>query len=214
MSKSGSPEPGPPVSVVGTNFLDDDDNDDDDEDDEDDDDFEDVPSCPTHMIPSPYVQAMGREKTAALKGKSIARISDVSKTPDYFTSPDSALSFSSPMKSPMVPPVMPRKQNVAKKTIMTIHRRDGTKGKRVIDSNRLENEDLGSDDDLSSDEEYVGNGNVNARDAENDIENIVICLFDKISRNRRKWKLHLRSGIVHINGKDFIFNKGTGDAQF
>ncbi|XP_059158620.1 transcription initiation factor IIA subunit 1-like [Physella acuta] len=47
-----------------------------------------------------------------------------------------------------------------------------------------------------------------------DTENVVVCQYDKINRNKNKWKFHLKDGIMNLNGRDFVFQKATGDAEW
>ena len=41
-----------------------------------------------------------------------------------------------------------------------------------------------------------------------------LILFQQINRNKNKWKFHLKDGIMNLNGKDFVFQKATGDAEW
>ncbi|XP_050081662.1 transcription initiation factor IIA subunit 1 [Anopheles aquasalis] len=45
-------------------------------------------------------------------------------------------------------------------------------------------------------------------------DNVVVCQYDKITRSRNKWKFYLKDGIMHVNGKDFVFQKSNGDAEW
>lgn len=47
-----------------------------------------------------------------------------------------------------------------------------------------------------------------------DTDNIVVCQYDKIMRNRNKWKFHLKDGIMNLNGQDYVFQKANGDAEW
>lgn len=47
-----------------------------------------------------------------------------------------------------------------------------------------------------------------------DTDNIVVCQYDKIIRNRNKWKFHLKDGIMNLNGLDYVFQKATGEAEW
>ncbi|XP_055307859.1 transcription initiation factor IIA subunit 1 [Sitodiplosis mosellana] len=68
-----------------------------------------------------------------------------------------------------------------------------------------EEEPLCSDDDVSEEE--------NQNDLF-DTENVVVCQYDKITRSRNKWKFYLKDGIMNIGGKDYIFQKSNGDAEW
>ena len=84
----------------------------------------------------------------------------------------------------------------------------------------VEEEPLASDDDISDD------------DASELFEthNVVVCQYDKITRSKNKWKFHLKAsrihhvkktflisvqdGIMNLNGKDYVFQKAHGDAEW
>jgi len=63
---------------------------------------------------------------------------------------------------------------------------------------------LCSDDDVSDDEpaELF------------DTDNVVVCQYDKISRTKNKWRFILKSGVMNIEGRDYVFSKATGDADW
>ncbi|XP_064421007.1 transcription initiation factor IIA subunit 1 [Latimeria chalumnae] len=69
---------------------------------------------------------------------------------------------------------------------------------------QVEEEPLNSEDDVSDEEgqELF------------DTENVVVCQYDKIHRSKNKWKFHLKDGIMNLNGRDFVFSKATGDAEW
>ncbi|CAN8000284.1 unnamed protein product, partial [Ixodes hexagonus] len=67
-----------------------------------------------------------------------------------------------------------------------------------------EEEPLNSDDDVS-DEEATENF---------EIDNVVVCQYDKISRSRNRWKFHFKDGIMNLQGKDYVFQKAVGDAEW
>ncbi|XP_053692694.1 transcription initiation factor IIA subunit 1 [Sabethes cyaneus] len=47
-----------------------------------------------------------------------------------------------------------------------------------------------------------------------DTDNVVVCQYDKITRSRNKWKFYLKDGIMNITGKDYVFQKSNGDAEW
>lgn len=47
-----------------------------------------------------------------------------------------------------------------------------------------------------------------------DTDNVVVCQYDKITRSRNKWKFYLKDGIMNLSGKDFVFLKANGDAEW
>ncbi|XP_038046168.1 transcription initiation factor IIA subunit 1-like isoform X1 [Patiria miniata] len=72
------------------------------------------------------------------------------------------------------------------------------------DANDVEEESLNSDDDVSDEdpEELF------------ETDNVVVCQYDKISRSRNRWKFHLKNGIMNLKGRDYVFFKATGDANW
>merc|ERR1719430_1090908 len=46
-----------------------------------------------------------------------------------------------------------------------------------------------------------------------DTENVVVCKYDKISRLRMRWKLKLMDGVMHLNGRDYVFQKAHGEVE-
>jgi len=63
-------------------------------------------------------------------------------------------------------------------------------------------EPLGSEDDASEDDEP-------------ETENLILCQYDKVTHTKghakSRWKAILRHGIMRIEGRDYVFQKATGD---
>jgi len=107
----------------------------------------------------------------------------------------------------------------------------------IRDSSDDEDEDDDDDDDLDDDiddkddekeeepedegqdEEPLNSGD-DVSDAEDsndklyEVDNVVVCQYDKITRTRNKWKFHLKDGIMNLNGKDYVFQRSNGDAEW
>ncbi|KAF8515906.1 transcription factor IIA, alpha/beta subunit [Gautieria morchelliformis] len=45
-------------------------------------------------------------------------------------------------------------------------------------------------------------------------QDIVFCTYDKVARVKNKWKCVLKDGMVHVNGKDYLFAKCTGEFEW
>ncbi|EFX79440.1 hypothetical protein DAPPUDRAFT_304824 [Daphnia pulex] len=76
-----------------------------------------------------------------------------------------------------------------------------------IDADNEENADeepLNSEDDVTDDDPSVLF----------ETDNVVVCQYDKITRSRNRWKFHLKDGIMNINGRDYVFQKANGDAEW
>lgn len=43
---------------------------------------------------------------------------------------------------------------------------------------------------------------------------IVFCTYDKVARVKNKWKCILKDGMIHVNGKDYLFQKCTGEFEW
>ncbi|KAG6831719.1 hypothetical protein H0H87_004270 [Tephrocybe sp. NHM501043] len=63
------------------------------------------------------------------------------------------------------------------------------------------NSDLDDSDTENEEEAEEGGG------GETDI---VFCTYDKVARVKNKWKCILKDGMIHVNGKDYLFAKCTG----
>ncbi|NXK95804.1 TF2AY factor, partial [Formicarius rufipectus] len=47
-----------------------------------------------------------------------------------------------------------------------------------------------------------------------DTENVIVCQYDKIHRTKNKWKFYLKDGVMSFEGKDHVFAKAVGDAEW
>ncbi|KAF3985663.1 hypothetical protein FT663_05211 [Candidozyma haemuli var. vulneris] len=43
---------------------------------------------------------------------------------------------------------------------------------------------------------------------------IMLCLYDKVQRVKNKWKCNLKEGVANIDGKDFVFQRATGESEW
>merc|ERR1712179_794471 len=68
----------------------------------------------------------------------------------------------------------------------------------------IEDEPLGSDDDIPDE------------DASElfETDNVMVCQYDKVTRARNKWKFHLKDGIMNLNGRDYVFQRALGEAEW
>ncbi len=82
---------------------------------------------------------------------------------------------------------------------------ENAKGEDETEEGGEEGEPLCSDDDLRSEEDLSELF---------DVENVIFCQFEKIARVRNKWRFHLRDGIMNLNGRDYVFQRATGDAEW
>ncbi|XP_019726017.1 TFIIA-alpha and beta-like factor isoform X1 [Hippocampus comes] len=47
-----------------------------------------------------------------------------------------------------------------------------------------------------------------------DSENIIVCQYDKIHRSKNRWKFHLKDGVMSYGGRDYVFSKAIGEAEW
>uniref|UniRef100_A0A8C4N9B8 Uncharacterized protein n=1 Tax=Eptatretus burgeri TaxID=7764 RepID=A0A8C4N9B8_EPTBU len=47
-----------------------------------------------------------------------------------------------------------------------------------------------------------------------DVDNVIVCQFDKIHRSKNRWKFHFKDGIMNLNGRDYVFSKLFGEAEW
>ncbi|KAJ4397270.1 transcription factor IIA subunit alpha [Gnomoniopsis smithogilvyi] len=51
-------------------------------------------------------------------------------------------------------------------------------------------------------------------DEDENIDQIMLCMYDKVQRVKNKWKCTLKDGILNVNGKDYVFHKATGEYEW
>ncbi|KAM8858711.1 stonin-1 [Spinachia spinachia] len=47
-----------------------------------------------------------------------------------------------------------------------------------------------------------------------DTDNVIVCQYDKIHRSKNRWKFHLKDGVMCYGGRDYIFSKAVGEAEW
>ncbi|XP_054431445.1 TFIIA-alpha and beta-like factor isoform X2 [Pteronotus mesoamericanus] len=47
-----------------------------------------------------------------------------------------------------------------------------------------------------------------------DTDNVIVCQYDKIHRSKNKWKFYLKDGVMCFGGRDYVFAKAIGDAEW
>ncbi|GAA0149581.1 general transcription factor [Lithospermum erythrorhizon] len=79
----------------------------------------------------------------------------------------------------------------------------------------IQNEVLDDDDDEplneNDDDDDVDDGE---QSEDINTSHLVLAQFDKVTRTKSRWKCILKDGIMHINNKDILFNKATGEFEF
>ncbi|SAL98420.1 hypothetical protein [Absidia glauca] len=73
--------------------------------------------------------------------------------------------------------------------------------------------DGGDDDDINSDLDDTDDDDDDA-DGGEEVDHIILCLYDKVTRTKNRWKCVLRDGIVLVNGRDYLFHRANGDFEW
>ncbi|CAB4063127.1 TFIIA1 [Lepeophtheirus salmonis] len=90
---------------------------------------------------------------------------------------------------------------------------DGANDSSDDDIDNDEDDEDEDDEDEDDEDEDDDGDNIDDEDNEEGGHNVVVCQYDKITRARNKWKFHLKDGIMHLNGKDYVFQRANGDAE-
>jgi len=83
-----------------------------------------------------------------------------------------------------------------------------------IDSNESE---VKSESSVKSDQVESLNSNDDISDEEFSAfqcDNNILCQFESVKRKQQKWNVKLLNGIMNVNGKDIVFTKLTGEAEW
>ncbi|XP_069685410.1 transcription initiation factor IIA subunit 1 [Periplaneta americana] len=116
-------------------------------------------------------------------------------------------------------------------TTGTIRQLDGLHDTSDEDDDDDDDDDLDDDDenddkdDDENEEENDGGPEEEPLNSEDDVsdedpsdlfdtDNVVVCQYDKITRSRNKWKFYLKDGIMNLSGKDYVFQRANGDAEW
>lgn len=104
------------------------------------------------------------------------------------------------------------KSSAEKKLILSrsvLKQNDGADDDDEDDSDIFnDSDDINSDLDEGLESEKSDNDDADQEDQ------IMLCLYDKVQRVKNKWKSNLKEGIANINGKDYVFQKATGECEW
>jgi len=68
------------------------------------------------------------------------------------------------------------------------------------DPDPMDDIELNSGDDDSDDDEQAIQ-----------TDNLMLCVYDKVRHQKSKWSCQFRHGLLHLAGRDYVFQKGTGN---
>lgn len=81
--------------------------------------------------------------------------------------------------------------------------------KKAKRSALLDTDEVGSELDDSDDDYLISEGEEDGPD-----ENLMLCLYDKVTRTKARWKCSLKDGIATVNRKDYTFQKSQVEAEW
>eukprot|EP01026_Neomeris_dumetosa_P065407 TRINITY_DN6277_c0_g1_i10.p1 TRINITY_DN6277_c0_g1~~TRINITY_DN6277_c0_g1_i10.p1 ORF type:complete len:378 (+),score=69.23 TRINITY_DN6277_c0_g1_i10:255-1388(+) len=91
----------------------------------------------------------------------------------------------------------------------------------ITDTLNQEQENLVKGEETTSEEELPLDASledVDVSDGEEaedeDAKNYVMAQYDKVSRTKNRWKAVLSNGVIHVDGKDYLFKKANGEFLF
>lgn len=88
------------------------------------------------------------------------------------------------------------------------------KGADGVSDDEEDNDLFNDSDDINSDlDDDLESGKSDDEDNEQD-GHIMLCLYDKVQRIKNKWKCNLKEGVANIHGRDYVFQKATGESEW
>lgn len=86
-----------------------------------------------------------------------------------------------------------------------------SKRSRTTPSAEDDDEKYKDDSDLGS---SSGDSDIQSAGSDPDVDNYILAQSDRVRKGGGKWKVQLKEGIAHINGRDYLFNRATCDLDW
>ena len=136
------------------------------------------------------------DNTANALKRRISEVSDVEIQPARPPPSLDSLSYYPPPHTNTIPPVVNPSLE---------QRFQRTPPKRRPNPN---DDTIGSDLDDSEEE-----GDIDSEDEDDDMP-LMLCSYEKVNRTKNKWRANLSHGVVCINGREWVFEKGSGEYEW
>lgn len=146
------------------------------------------------------------------------------KLQDALTDPVTTAIISLPrhVRSPMLKNYAQQTFNDLKKTLNasnSIAKRSETATTSRIESESTssasaDNSSISNEDTEENDEDSLNSEDDVTDEEKFSTDNIILCQYHKIFRQKNKWKLNLTNGIMNLDGKDYIFATLKGEATW
>lgn len=145
-------------------------------------------------------------------------------------SPDRSSDQTDPEQSSITPNISMKRSRKSNQITFTIMQADGP-----MDSDSDDDDDEDDDEDLglgstsaarrktaADDSDAINSDLDDSEDEFNSVDDddgeesgmLMLCLYDKVTRTKNKWKCVLKDGVVNVNGKDYLFGKGNGEYEW
>ncbi|GMM56871.1 transcription initiation factor IIA large subunit [Maudiozyma humilis] len=111
--------------------------------------------------------------------------------------------------SAMLPPATPADVPAAPSPHDSTLEESKLQQKQAKRSALLDTDEVGSELDDSDDDYLISEGEDDGPD-----ENLMLCLYDKVTRTKARWKCALKDGVVTINHRDYTFQKAQVEAEW
>ncbi|CAD6564535.1 MAG: hypothetical protein TREMPRED_005413 [Tremellales sp. Tagirdzhanova-0007] len=92
------------------------------------------------------------------------------------------------------------------KPFIPVDRKPEPNAAGLLPGDEVINSDLDDSDDEVREEDDGG-------EEEGEVD-IVFCVYDKVQRVKNKWKTTFKDGMIHINGRDYLFAKCSGEFEW
>lgn len=99
--------------------------------------------------------------------------------------------------------------------------REASRKKVINQADGNDDDDNDDDDDIFNDSDDINSDLDDGLESEKSDEEdgdqegqIMLCLYDKVQRVKNKWKSNLKEGVANINGRDYVFQKATGESEW
>ena len=66
----------------------------------------------------------------------------------------------------------------------------------------------------ADDEQLSPDDSGDEEEEDEDVQNFLCAQFEKVNRTKNRWKINMKDGVFHINGKDLLFRRANGEWTF
>ncbi|XP_031434928.1 stonin-1 [Clupea harengus] len=85
------------------------------------------------------------------------------------------------------------------------------------DDSSTSGSDMEKDEEVIEEQDPLNSGDdVSEQDIPDlfDTDNVIVCQYEKIHRSKNRWKFNLKDGVMCYGGKDYVFSRAIGEAEW